>query len=170
MSGARRSARITAKAGPSLDVTLNEPDATAGWDHHDDDGVSEGEDSEHEFPAMQTRKRKAGGGRGPPRKRTKGKLSSVLTLMPNEVIGEICSYVRPADLLHLVQSSKIFAIFLLAQASAPIWRYARLNVEELPECPLNITEQQYACLIFGHYCQVCLCSTPCFQVPNINYS
>ncbi|KAF8313242.1 hypothetical protein DL93DRAFT_2047438, partial [Clavulina sp. PMI_390] len=67
----------------------------------------------------------------------------------------ICSYLRPADLLHLVQSSKIFAIFLLAQASAPIWRYARLNVEDLPECPVDITEQRYACLIFGHYCQGC---------------
>ncbi|KAF8319040.1 hypothetical protein DL93DRAFT_2053875, partial [Clavulina sp. PMI_390] len=67
----------------------------------------------------------------------------------------ICSHLQPSDLLHLVQSSKIFAIFLLAKSSASIWRYARLSVQDLPSCPADITEQQYACLLFGHYCQGC---------------
>ncbi|KAF8313276.1 hypothetical protein DL93DRAFT_2167981 [Clavulina sp. PMI_390] len=101
-----------------------------------------------EVPTARPRKGKATGGKKQPApKRKKGKLSSMLIIMPNEVISD------PADLLHLVQSSKIFALFLLAASSASIWRYARLTVDGLPQCPADITEQQYACLLYGHYCQ-----------------
>ncbi|KAF8319039.1 hypothetical protein DL93DRAFT_268964 [Clavulina sp. PMI_390] len=152
MSGMRRSTRIHAKAstGVSSQTSLG-PNS----DH--DEHLSNNEMvSQDERRPVQTRKRKAlGRPGGIQRMRKKGRLSNILTLMPNEVISEICSYLQALDLLHLVQSSKIFAIFLLAEASAPVWRYARLSVEGLPDCPSDITEQQYACLLFGHYCQGC---------------
>ncbi|KAF8319042.1 hypothetical protein DL93DRAFT_268927 [Clavulina sp. PMI_390] len=157
MSGTRKSTRISAKSSTrvpdshSAPSGTNEPEGVDSdqSDHH----LSEG-DVLDELPLVRTRKRKAVG--GVPRTRKKGKLSSILTLMPNEVIGEICSHLQPSDLLHLVQSSKIFAIFLLAKSSGSIWRYTRLSIEGLPSCPSDITEQQYTCLLFGHYCQASL--------------
>ncbi|KAF8313238.1 hypothetical protein DL93DRAFT_1183667 [Clavulina sp. PMI_390] len=158
MVGTRRSTRTGAKSSTIVESVHVHPahSNTTNESKRNTPDPSEVSDSEHEVPAVRTRKRKDNrAARGPPRKRKKGKLSSVLTLMPNEVIGEICSYLQPSDLIHLVQSSKIFAIFLLAKASATIWRSARMGDEGLPECPSDITEQQYACLLFGHYCQGC---------------
>lgn len=72
---------------------------------------------------------------------------------------QICSSLTPGDLLHLVQSSKIFALFLLAPASAAIWRVSRQQLDDgFPDCPDDLTEQKYACLAFGSACQVLLVS------------
>ncbi|KAF8313275.1 hypothetical protein DL93DRAFT_2081363, partial [Clavulina sp. PMI_390] len=65
----------------------------------------------------------------------------------------VCSYLHPVDLLHLVQSSKIFALFLLGTPGT--WRFGRLQLDDLPEPPEDLTEQQYACLLFGTNCQSC---------------
>ncbi|KAF8313237.1 hypothetical protein DL93DRAFT_1184083 [Clavulina sp. PMI_390] len=158
MGGTRKSARNHASSSTATGTNVSV--ASRGTKEAIDTVQPEYKPSTGEGPfqdsaATLVRKRKAAGGTGErPRKRTKGKLSDVLTLMPNEVVSEICSYLQPSDLLHLVLSSKVFAVFLLATASAPIWRYARLSLKDLPGCPSGITEQQYACLVFGHYCQV----------------
>jgi hypothetical protein len=74
------------------------------------------------------------------------------------ITQQICSYLSPNDLLRISQSSKIFAAFLLAPSNAAVWRAARLQLDDgLPECPEDLTEQAYACLVFGTTCQVCMC-------------
>ncbi|KAF8314075.1 hypothetical protein DL93DRAFT_2097477 [Clavulina sp. PMI_390] len=104
---------------------------------------------------LASRKRKLGGAPAEPRKK-KGKLSALLELMPNEILVHICSYLHPTDLLHITQSSKIFALFLLAPSSSYIWYTSRQELDsEMPARPNDLSEQQYCALIFGLYCQKC---------------
>lgn len=83
----------------------------------------------------------------------------------DSIARQICSYLSPIDLLHVTQSSKIFAAFLLTPANATVWREARQQVgDNFPECPEDLTEQKYACLVFGTTCQVCFMLKLCSKV------
>ncbi|KAF8314058.1 hypothetical protein DL93DRAFT_1109307 [Clavulina sp. PMI_390] len=76
--------------------------------------------------------------------------------MPNEILVHICSYLYPNDLLHLTQSSKMFALLLLAPSSSHIWHSSRVELDsDMPARPNDLSEQQYCSLIFGLYCQRC---------------
>ncbi|KAF8313226.1 hypothetical protein DL93DRAFT_1181836 [Clavulina sp. PMI_390] len=163
MSNTRRSNRIAAKAVTMLNPT-SRPSTKQVQTHittnvpEDESDGSYFSESQHEGAIIGKRKRKAPRAikGAPAAKRAKGKLSALLTMMPNEVMAEICTHLQPVDLLNLVQSAKIFALFLLTQGSAPIWRSARFQLDsELPDCPIDLKEQKYACLIFGNYCQRC---------------
>lgn len=123
-----------------------------------------------------TRKRKSPPdqtkGFAPQKTKKKGKLSLMVTTMPMEVITEvsdlsslsaqsseyfacqICTYLLPLDLLHLARSSKMFARFLLRPSASRVWAIARLQVPRLPDCPPDLSEQQYANFIFGTHCNV----------------
>lgn len=79
-------------------------------------------------------------------------IFGMLSWDPN---SQICSYLTPTDLLHVVQSSKVFALFLLAPSSAAVWRASRTQFDnDLPDCPDDLTEQQFANLVFGNACHV----------------
>ncbi|KAF8307751.1 hypothetical protein DL93DRAFT_2064578, partial [Clavulina sp. PMI_390] len=67
----------------------------------------------------------------------------------------ICTYLSPTDLLNLVRSGRVFASFLLAPAMSSVWRAARLQVEDLPDCPDEMTEQKYANFVYGNGCSNC---------------
>lgn len=67
---------------------------------------------------------------------------------------KICSYLRPADLLHIVVTSRRLRSFFLSRRSELTWITARRNhYPTLPECPEAMSEPQYAALLFGPYCQ-----------------
>jgi hypothetical protein len=42
----------------------------------------------------------------------------------------------------------------MSRTSRTIWKNARSNVEGLPDCPGDLSEPQYASLLFEHVCQV----------------
>lgn len=42
----------------------------------------------------------------------------------------------------------------MSRISRTIWKNARSNVEGLPDCPGDLSEPQYASLLFEHVCQV----------------
>src|SRR6188768_899373 len=41
------------------------------------------------------------------------------------------------------------------RSSAPIWRHCRSNIPGLPKCPADLSEPQYAKLMFDLSCNVC---------------
>lgn len=62
----------------------------------------------------------------------------------------------PIDVLHLSMASKEFRSTFASQNSRHIWMAARKNIANLPDCPTDLSEPQYAALVFGRHCQVCL--------------
>ncbi|KAI0675150.1 hypothetical protein C8Q78DRAFT_1162389 [Trametes maxima] len=76
--------------------------------------------------------------------------------MPLDILIEIFSLMHPRDLLNLARTSKEFRAFLVSRSSAPFWKAARQQVEDLPECPPFLSEPQYANLLFFTYCHKCL--------------
>ncbi|KAG8777772.1 hypothetical protein FRC12_000205 [Ceratobasidium sp. 428] len=85
----------------------------------------------------------------------------------------------PRDLITLTRTNKFFRHLLLSRRRATaIWRQSFKNVPDLPGCPPDMCEPQYAALVFSPYCtfcgklvrrgsvdaslRVCIC-TPCEQ-------
>ncbi|KAF8956401.1 hypothetical protein BDZ97DRAFT_1925500 [Flammula alnicola] len=76
--------------------------------------------------------------------------------LPVDVVFEIASYIEPIDLLHLTRVSKEFRTLFMSRNSLSIWRRVLRQVEELPKCPQDLTEPQYASLLFEKFCMACL--------------
>ncbi|KDQ12603.1 hypothetical protein BOTBODRAFT_34331 [Botryobasidium botryosum FD-172 SS1] len=92
----------------------------------------------------------------PKRSRRKaGMLAPLITSMPLEILFEILSNLLPIDLLHLSWTNKAFRGILLRRSSIVIWEAARAQVPDLPECPADLNEVQYANLVFGTHCHEC---------------
>ncbi|KAG2042400.1 hypothetical protein BDR03DRAFT_1088221 [Suillus americanus] len=67
---------------------------------------------------------------------------------------QILSFLLPMDLLNLSRTSKDFRNLLLQRSSASAWKTARLQVDDLPDCPQDMSEPQYANLVFYPHCHV----------------
>ncbi|TDL20809.1 hypothetical protein BD410DRAFT_899308 [Rickenella mellea] len=89
-----------------------------------------------------------------PRKRIKGKLSLLPTLSI-DILFEIFIYLQPLDVLNIMYTSRAFRSLLIAPSSTFIWKAVRLNVEEFPDLPDDLSEVQYAKLAFGPHCHKC---------------
>ncbi|KAF8173616.1 hypothetical protein BJ912DRAFT_931853 [Pholiota molesta] len=83
-----------------------------------------------------------------------GKLSGLLSL-PLDIFFEITSHLHPLDLLHLSRASRHFARMFLRKDNRHAWLAARQTVEGLPDCPRDISEAQYAHLLFESICSGC---------------
>ncbi|CAA7263589.1 unnamed protein product [Cyclocybe aegerita] len=75
--------------------------------------------------------------------------------LPLDIILEICSYIDPMDLLNLTRVSKLFREFFMSRATLSIWRKV-LEQEGLPKCPEDMSDPQYASLMFDEFCMACL--------------
>ena len=74
--------------------------------------------------------------------------------LPLDLVLDICSYLDPADLYVLSNTSKVFRAVVTSPSSAQLWIDARARVG-LPELQLPMTDLQYAALLFGRGCQFC---------------
>ncbi|KAF8173611.1 hypothetical protein BJ912DRAFT_886121, partial [Pholiota molesta] len=83
-----------------------------------------------------------------------GKLSGVLAL-PLDIFFEITSHLHPLDLLRLSRASRHFARMFLRKHNRHAWLASRRTVEGLPDCPSDISEAQYAHLLFESVCSGC---------------
>ncbi|KAJ3864161.1 hypothetical protein EV359DRAFT_7354, partial [Lentinula novae-zelandiae] len=83
----------------------------------------------------------------------RGKLEGILKL-PLDLELEIYSYLEPLDLLRLSRTSKDLRVFLMSRSNAIVWRAARSNVPDLPPLPSDLSEPEYANLVFASYCHV----------------
>ncbi|KAF8173650.1 hypothetical protein BJ912DRAFT_71641 [Pholiota molesta] len=114
--------------------------------------ISEGHSAD---PPAQPPKKKAATSK-PKLKRVKmlGKLSGLLAL-PLDIFFEITSHLHPLDLLHLSRASRHFARMFLRTDNRHAWLAARRTVEGLPDCPSDLSEAQYAHLLFESICSGC---------------
>lgn len=75
-------------------------------------------------------------------------------VLPDRIRTQIFGHLMPMDLLNLARTAKVFRRFLMARSAAPLWRAARNNAEDLPDCPSHLSEPEYANLVFDTHCQV----------------
>ena len=77
---------------------------------------------------------------------------------------QIAGYLNPTDLLNMARSSQSLRNLFMSKDSKSAWRRVRENLE-LPDCPDDLSEPQYADLLFGKGCYVCNISlAPLFPV------
>ncbi|KAG8975303.1 hypothetical protein FRC05_005861 [Tulasnella sp. 425] len=111
----------------------------------EDDGEFAGEK-----PTMK-RKRKSS-------RRSGHRLDGIMKL-PVDIFAEVCRYLKPVDLLQLARSSRRLREILTSKDAKNIWRTSRLLIEGLPDCPSDMSEPQYATLMFEIGCQGCYAKT-----------
>ncbi|KAJ7671296.1 hypothetical protein DFH06DRAFT_113176 [Mycena polygramma] len=87
---------------------------------------------------------------------------------PLDCTTEICYLLRPQDLLSLARLCTYMRNFLMHKSSRHIWKQAFVNLDpvategrlaistDLPPCPPDLTEPQYANLAFSEHCHGCL--------------
>ncbi|KAK7679943.1 hypothetical protein QCA50_016889 [Cerrena zonata] len=75
--------------------------------------------------------------------------------MPLDILFEIFGHLTPGDLLNLSCTSKPFRKLLTSRESNFLWKEARGNVPDMPDCPSFLSEQSYANLWFSHHCYIC---------------
>ncbi|KDR84321.1 hypothetical protein GALMADRAFT_87235 [Galerina marginata CBS 339.88] len=111
-----------------------------------------------------TGKRKADGApeERPAAKKRHGGLQFVK--MPMAVLFKIFAHLEPLDLLYLARTTKNLRKSLMTRWSAPLWKTARSNVPGpqpssnkpcMPDCPPDLSEPQYADLLFEDDCNFC---------------
>ncbi|KAF8186727.1 hypothetical protein BJ912DRAFT_451311 [Pholiota molesta] len=105
-------------------------------------------------PAQPPKKKAATSKPKPKRVKMLGKLSGLLAL-PLDIFFEITSHLHPLDLLHLSRASRHFARMFLRTDNRHAWLAARRTVEGLPDCPSDLSEAQYAHLLFESICSGC---------------
>ncbi|KAG6379256.1 hypothetical protein JVT61DRAFT_11706 [Boletus reticuloceps] len=59
------------------------------------------------------------------------------------------------DLLNLARTCKSLRQLLMVKSSAFVWKAARRQIDGLPDCPADLTEPEYANLVFYPRCQIC---------------
>ena len=67
---------------------------------------------------------------------------------------QISAYLEPLDVLRLARSTRGLNNMLMSRNSRPIWRTARSYYPDLPDCPPDLSEPQYARLLFERDCHV----------------
>jgi len=67
---------------------------------------------------------------------------------------QVVSYLDPEDLLKLCRLSKRSRALFLSKNCTAVWRDVLARVVDLPKCPRDLTEPQYASLVFDKFCMV----------------
>ncbi|KAF9464633.1 hypothetical protein BDZ94DRAFT_1216309 [Collybia nuda] len=90
-------------------------------------------------------------------KKPRGKRGSLKELvnMPLDILFEIFGSLNPVDILHLARTTKDLRAILMNRSSQWIWKRARANMKDFPDCPSDLTEPQYAHLAFDPLCHYC---------------
>ncbi|KAF8435101.1 hypothetical protein L210DRAFT_3551914 [Boletus edulis BED1] len=72
-----------------------------------------------------------------------------------DVLFLIAEYLHPKDLLSLSRTCQSLRELLMDKSSTFVWKTARRQVDGLPDCPPDLTEQDYADLVFDARCHMC---------------
>ncbi|KAG6863856.1 hypothetical protein C0993_010128 [Termitomyces sp. T159_Od127] len=85
----------------------------------------------------------------------RGALKDIVE-MPLDILQEIFMYLTSGELLSLSRMCKALRRMLMTKSAEKMWKQARLNLDdELPECPDDLNEVQFANLIFTPLCDGC---------------
>ena len=71
---------------------------------------------------------------------------------------QITSHLHPLDLVHLSFTNKLMRLVICNRSVRSVWKASLAAVPSLPECPLWMSEPQYANLVFGKACTVSMTS------------
>jgi len=90
-------------------------------------------------------------------------------VLMNEILtSQIAAYLEPYDVLNLARSTRDLNNFLMSADSRPVWRVARNFFPGLPDCPPDLSEPEYARLLFEtDTCHVCCRSRRVLQVHRL---
>ncbi|GAA6024353.1 hypothetical protein JCM10207_003314 [Rhodosporidiobolus poonsookiae] len=100
-------------------------------------------------------------------RRSAGKLHGLLDF-PLDVLREIAAHLDPPTLLHLSRASRAFYSTFASRSFRSSWEAARHNVG-LPDLQSNqLTEPQYAALMFGNHCFTQLCGKARASIVELN--
>ena len=69
-------------------------------------------------------------------------------------IRQIFTYLPPQDLLSLSRTTRSLRNIVTSRHSGHMWRLSLASVSALPPCPPDLTEIQYASLVFDDHCHV----------------
>ncbi|GAW01361.1 hypothetical protein F5879DRAFT_1066169 [Lentinula edodes] len=163
---ARRSLRIRQRADALGDLSLQGAKISAHVGFNDTRNSDERTEEEKERPLKRTKKNfqhsveSSAKAKGVPKqfRRIRGKFGLLERLtkdVPLEIVLEIFCYLNPHELLRLAQTVKFIRSILMCKSSASIWRIARGNVGDLPPLPEDLSEPQYAHLLYEPFCQIC---------------
>ncbi|KZO97154.1 hypothetical protein CALVIDRAFT_536621 [Calocera viscosa TUFC12733] len=86
--------------------------------------------------------------------KTQGRLERISQL-PTELFLEICGHLSPLDVLQMARTTRLWRQTLMSRSSTPVWRAARSTIPGLPDCPEDVSEPQYAKLLFERGCSTC---------------
>ncbi|KAG8903390.1 hypothetical protein FRC01_009213, partial [Tulasnella sp. 417] len=90
-----------------------------------------------------------------------GKLRDIMNL-PVELFAEVCYYLAPLDLRQLALTNRRMWDILMTKGARNIWKAALSSVAGLPQCPADLNEPQYVCLMVATTVEVTLIgSTAC---------
>ncbi|BGO94274.1 hypothetical protein NBRC10512_002722 [Rhodotorula toruloides] len=132
----------------------------------DEDETSEDDASDWEESRKKTKKFKStdrkggkGGGAGAVKKggkkgRDVGRLE-VMKMLPLELLVEIFSHLDPNDLLALSMVNKQYRSLLTSPGSKKVWEASRKRLGMDDANAGDLTEWQYAQLVYGRVCQDC---------------
>ncbi|GAW06805.1 hypothetical protein LENED_008754 [Lentinula edodes] len=84
-----------------------------------------------------------------------GLLEKLARDVPLDIMFEIFCYLEPNDLINLARTTRDLRGILMSKSSELIWRTARSNLDGLPPLPKDLSEPQYADLLFCTHCYFC---------------
>ncbi|KAJ3886700.1 hypothetical protein GG344DRAFT_81454 [Lentinula edodes] len=124
-----------------------------GPEHSDDDDNYRNESNYTQFKRNKRRRTKM-----PDEFRgVRGKLGLLEKLardVPLDIMFEIFCYLEPNDLINLARTTRDLRGILMSKSSELIWRTARSNLDGLPPLPKDLSEPQYADLLFCTHCYI----------------
>ena len=82
-----------------------------------------------------------------------GPLKFDLQLPLSNITTKIAARLHPSDLIHLARASRVIRAHLMTKNASQVWKSARDNLR-LPPCPSDLSEPQYADLLFEKGCYV----------------
>ncbi|KAG6849301.1 hypothetical protein H0H93_009616 [Arthromyces matolae] len=84
----------------------------------------------------------------------RGALKGIVE-MPLDVAHEIFMYLTSVEILHLSRTCKALRRVLMTKSSLYVWKQARFNMDDFPNCPDDFNEPQYAAFVFSAFCSYC---------------
>lgn len=70
-------------------------------------------------------------------------------------LAQIFGFLHPLDLLNLARTTKSLRQVTMSRSARPVWRESFETVDDLPKCPEDMSEPEYANLVFDTACSVC---------------
>ncbi|KAG8904864.1 hypothetical protein FRB99_001031 [Tulasnella sp. 403] len=87
----------------------------------------------------------------------RGLAGDYLMRIPTDVFALICDYLHPLDLRNLSLTARgVRRILMCRSQSRYLWHVALSRIQDLPECPSDISEPHYVRLMLTTECFNCL--------------